>query len=61
MMEEGLMTPRERALVISARGGQILLPFKAGDAAVSFPSRLELARQIAEAIRGEFDPGEGAR
>ena len=50
-----------QAQAIIARGGQILLPFKAGDAAVSFPSRWELARRIAEAIRGEFDPGEDAR
>ena len=47
-----------QAQAIIARGGQILLPFKAGDAAVSFPSRWELARRIAEAIRGEFDPGD---
>ena len=45
------MTPRERALVISARGGQILLPFDAGDAEVRFPSRWKLVEDIAEAIR----------
>ena len=43
------MTPRERALGIVARGGQILLPFKAGDAEVTF-SRWELARLITETI-----------
>ena len=45
------MTPRERALVISARGGQILLPFDAGDAGVWFSSRWKLVEDIAEAIR----------
>lgn len=32
------------------RGGQILLPYEAGDAQVKFPSRRELCQEIATAI-----------
>lgn len=45
-----MVTPTERARSIVAQGGQILLPFKAGDAEVCFPSRWELAVMIETAI-----------
>lgn len=45
------MTPEERARRIVEDGGQILLPFDAGDAAVKFDSRWKLAEMIAQAIR----------
>ncbi len=45
------MTPEEKAREIIGRGGQVLLPIHAGDAAVSFPSRWELAKVIVAALR----------
>ncbi len=54
----GLITPKARALRITARGGQILLPSEAGDAQITFSSRRELTRliekEIVGAIRAEF-------
>ncbi len=44
------MTPEERARAIVKRGGQILLPYDAGDAEVRFRSRRELVRLIEQAI-----------
>lgn len=40
----------ELARKIVARGGQILLPYDAGDAEVRFSSRRELVRLIVEAL-----------
>ena len=44
------MTPYERAIKIVNTGGQILLPFEAGDAAVKWDSRLRLAHGIEQEI-----------
>ena len=52
----GDMTPEERARRIVEQGGQILLPFDAGDAAVRFDSRWKLAEMIAQAIREAMTP-----
>ncbi len=44
------MTPRERAIKIINTGGQILLPFESGDAAVKWDSRHRLADAIEQEI-----------
>lgn len=43
----------EAAYRIVSRGGQILLPFRVGDAKVNFDSRWKLALEIAEALLRE--------
>ncbi len=45
-----MKTSKERARGIVAQGGQILLPFDAGDALVRFSSRQWLARLIQKQI-----------
>lgn len=50
-----LRSPEERAEKIVGTGGQILLPFKIGDASVEFASRWELAKLIAQAIRDALE------
>ncbi len=45
------MTPEERAREVISQGGQLLLPFNAGDAQVTYSSRHRLAELIADQIR----------
>ena len=50
---EKRMTPHERAMQIVSSGGQILLPFEAGDASVQWESRRALLIMIVDAIKAE--------
>ena len=47
---EGYKIKYQETKNIIDKGGQILLPFKIGDAKIIFPSRWQLARMIDDAI-----------
>ena len=58
IFETGAMTPEDRARKVISLGGQLLLPFNAGDSQVTYSSRRRLAELIAEQIREAVSAGE---
>lgn len=54
-IDEDDMTPEERARKIIGQGGQLLLPFDAGDAQVTYSSRRKLMALIAVQIEEAVD------